>query len=352
MVTARCVHTHVLRDIDVHVHINVDIDVYVHVQAGRIREELTVAMVTSLRQIADKASENSRRRRLSVRRHGSQFELAQLKTMSSPKVHLEVMDGLENLSAADHDLIAAMCAAVSNAATVTSFDPASAAQLLFPIARGSRSRSLQNLLSGSVANSGTTAEQRSTEREQQVRAMMESEEVTPMFEPEAMRLWARWLLHDSNMQTNENLALFTTINVAVRKFVADSSSLSEYAHNEEAHLYRRLVSVYPYVLDALIDCSEEEAQRFSTVIKWIEGARKTYGGQGLMSRFVVRLDRGAFACFLAEHADEYIRRSLGTLMQQIVSALRNDSSASTAHGQCFLGRFRPFVFIDPAAADR
>ena len=53
-----------------------------------------------------------------------------------------------------------------------------------------------------------------------------------MLEPEPMQLWVRQLLDNNDeAQTKATLALYATVNVAVRKFVSDSSESSMWAHN-------------------------------------------------------------------------------------------------------------------------
>ena len=327
---------------------------YAFWQSRSIREELTVTMLNLLREIAHEASENRRLSRLSTHRRGAQILAPILAPPSMRFDSAESVDAVnwleQRLSQADRDLLAAMCACVSDATTVASFDAAEVARLLFPTVESHRATSVLNLFSGGA--SASTIKLMAVERERQVRAMMESEAVTPMLEPKPMSLWMHNLLHNNDAQTKATLTLYATVNVAVRTFVEDSSDSSEYAHNKEAQLYRSLISAHPYLLDALVACSEEEAQRFSAVVKWIEWARQTYGDRGSISRFVVRLDRGALAYFLAEHANAQARRSLATLMRQMFSALRHDTSSRTAHGRCFIGRFKPFVHIDPIVADR
>ena len=174
--------------------------------------------------------------------------------------------------------------------------------------------------------------------------MMDEEELIGMLEPEAFSRWVDAQLQRDPQSVISAMSLYAHVNAVVRNSVSDSSRCSVYASNKTSVFYSKLVNSYPYILDALLQCSQETAKEFNRLVSWVNWAHEQYGENGSLANLVVPLDRGALAHFLAEQATEESRTSVRDLLNQVFQQL---CAEGRSH---FVGRFTPLVRINTSAA--
>ena len=174
--------------------------------------------------------------------------------------------------------------------------------------------------------------------------MMDEEELIGMLEPEVFLRWVEAQLQRGPEGVVSAMSLYARVNAVVCNWVSDSSRCSMYASNKTSVFYSKLVNAYPYILDALLQCSQETAKEFNKLISWVSSAQEQYGESGSLAQMVVPLDRGALAYFLAEHATEESRTSVNKLLNGVFQHLCADGRSR------FVGRFTPLVRISPSAA--
>ena len=184
------------------------------------------------------------------------------------------------------------------------------------------------------------------ELEKKLSEMMDQEEVVEMLEPSVFKTWVEAnLVKDHELMLNA-LSLYVRVNNAVREAVSDSSHCSVYASNSSAIFYSKLVDAYPYMLDALLNATDESAKEFDKLVKFVSEAEAHYGENGSLSKLVVSIDRGALLHFLVEEADHDSRRALNELLMGMRDELHNKGKTH------FMGRFSPIVRFDTSASLR
>ena len=164
-----------------------------------------------------------------------------------------------------------------------------------------------------------------------------------MLEPEVFLRWVEAQLQRGPEGVVSAMSLYARVNAVVRSSVSDSSRCSVYASNKTSVFYSKLVNAYPYILDALLQCSQETAKEFNKLVSWVSWAHEQYGENGSLAHMVVPLDRGALAYFLAEHATEESRMSVNDLLNGVFQQLRVDGRSR------FVGRFTPLVRVNTSA---
>ena len=140
-----------------------------------------------------------------------------------------------------------------------------------------------------------------------------------MLEPEPFLAWVQHKLGASfdPQKSMHHLEWYLRISLALSSWVSDSSIASIYAHNSRASFYTDIIKANPFVLDALLACSDGQLRVFETVMRWLLHMRSTYSVDGGLSRLIVPIDRAAMMLYLTEHSDPVVRRSLAKLIQGI-----------------------------------
>merc|ERR1711871_510508 len=112
-----------------------------------------------------------------------------------------------------------------------------------------------------------------------------------------------------------------------------------------------MLEAYPFILDALLEGTDEEVERFSTVVQWMARSLKKHGSGGQFSNLVVDIDRSPLAVYLCEQADSTSRAMILSMMNEVwrdfcdYNNWCNRLLRQRDGTQGFLGRFSPVVFI-------
>ena len=88
------------------------------------------------------------------------------------------------------------------------------------------------------------------------------DELSATFESEPLLMWVKERLRYTENGT-DHLMHYIQTNEALRDWVSDGSRCSIYAHDDKAAFFRTMVEGSPFVLDALLESSSTEVQRFA-----------------------------------------------------------------------------------------
>ena len=99
---------------------------------------------------------------------------------------------------------------------------------------------------------------------------------------------------------------------------------------------------FPFVLDALLESSSMEAQRFAAMMEWMYAARMRHSQEGSLSRLVVPIDRAPLMRYLADSTtDSKSRAVVSSLLREIWRVFAGDRlDAGLDHKQQYVPKDR------------
>ena len=235
------------------------------------------------------------------------------------------------------------------------FKPAHLASILFP--GRARSASIKNLVK-SVSRKFVprqasavldTSDSLTMKQRTAITESLGDDELSATFESEPMRMWVRETFEGHRENAVDQLMHYLQTNQALREWVSDGAKCSIYAQDDKACFFRSIVKGSPFVVDALLESSCAEIQRFSAVIDWMFAARMRHGREGSLSRLIVEIDRAPVAQYLTHSTtDRKCRDAALALLRDIWKVFTNSAQIKTKQSFGFQGRWQLSCFLGDA----
>ena len=268
---------------------------------------------------------------------GEEMTFEQFKSLAAHIIHdgfaaLENAASLGTINSTDFELLKVLGSVNST------FDPARLVPILLPESAGSTSVISKLVdLGKSVSHRGMTAlhigehagkdasEGLTTKQHHAITNALGDDELSATFESEPMLMWVQKSIQAHGENAADQLLHYIQTNQALREWVSDCAKSSVYAHNNRAAFFRSMMEWFPFVLDALLESSSMEAQRFAAVMDWMYAARMRHSNEGSLSRLVVPIDRAPLMRYLADSTtDSKSRAVVLSLLREIWRVFAGD----------------------------